>query len=346
MAEEFIGMEIAVIVVTASLILAGILIGLGRAFGYKRIEYFGVEELIQSIANAAIIGSFVAIIELVGAVSASIVIDVCAEGNIIEQLLCVLGNLSIGLFGLFQGLSKTLIMLGYYQTLSLDFDVFAISPFANLSSLSGVLSAQLLLLNLLLILVELNIQITDFIGQNALALLFPVGLVLRTLFATRRVGGFLIALSIGLYLFYPAFVLVFPNPTADLNTSAAALENFTNNSYYATVPVIDLNDNYAIAGKLDILSGRCHELNMSNTSACSEFMEQQNITNMTQQQNLSLDFSGDLIFLTQSNNHALSKSLLYAVIAPLFSLLVTVVFVKELATLLGSEIGLKTFASI
>ena len=117
-------------------------------------------------------------------------------------------------------------------------------------------------------------------------------------------------------------------------------------SYYATVPVIDLNDNYAIAGKLDVLSGRCLELNMTNTSACAEFMEQQNITNMTQQQNISLDFSGDLTYLTQSNNYAISKSLLYAVVAPLFSLMITVVFVKELATLLGSEIGLKTFAAV
>ena len=346
MAGEFIGMEIAVMVVTASIILAGILIGVGRAFGYKRVEFFGVEELVQSIVNAAIIGSFAAVISLVGVVSTSIVTEVCTEGTITEQLICTLSGLSTGLFALFQGLLKTLTMLGYYQTISLDFSTFAISPLTNLSSISEVFSAQLLLLNLLLILVELNIQITEFIGQNALALLFPLGLVLRKLFATRRVCGFLIALGIGLYLFYPAFVLVFPNPIDDLNISTTAIENFTNNSYYATAPVIDLNDNYAIAGKLDILSGRCLEENMSNTSACSEFMEQHNITNMTEQQNLSLDLSGDLTFIVQSNNHALSKSLLYAVIAPLFSLLITVVFVKELSTLLGSEIGLKTVASI
>ncbi len=345
-------MEIAVIVVTASIVLAGILIGIGRAFGYKRVEHFGVEELIQSIVNAAIIGSFAAIIELVGIVSFSIVTEACAEGNVVAQLICTLRNLNTGLFTLFQELLKTLDILGYYQTLSLDFGSFAVSPFTNLSSLSHVLSAQLLSLNLLMMLVELNIQITEFIGQNALVLLFPLGLVLRTLFATRKVGGFLIALAIGLYLFYPTFVLVFPNPTEDLNVSTNAMENFTNNSYYATVPVIDLNDNYAIAGKLDILSGRCAEqnitnmTNLSNASACQEFMEQQNITNMTAQQNLSLDFTGDLTFITQSNNQAISKSLLYAVIAPLFSLLITVVFVKELAALLGGEIGLRTIASI
>ena len=200
-------------------------------------------------------------------------------------------------------------------------------------------------------------QIAVFIGGNALGLLFPVGLVLRTMFATRKVGGFLIALAIGLYLFYPTFVLIFPDPQAEINQSAMLMENFTNNSFYATPPVIDLNDNYAIAGKFDILSGRCHPdmfnitnttLNISNSSllmACNQTLADYNITNLTAQ-NVSIDFTGDLTEIAQSNNAAISKSLLYSVIAPIFSLLVTMIFVKELASLLGSEIGLKTIASI
>ena len=47
MADDFIGMGMAVIVVTASIVLAGILIGVGRAFGYKKVEHFGINELIQ-----------------------------------------------------------------------------------------------------------------------------------------------------------------------------------------------------------------------------------------------------------------------------------------------------------
>ena len=48
MADTFAGMQIAVIVVTASIVLSGILIGVGRAFSYKRIENFGVEEFFAS----------------------------------------------------------------------------------------------------------------------------------------------------------------------------------------------------------------------------------------------------------------------------------------------------------
>ncbi|MBU0591055.1 hypothetical protein KKF81_04235 [Candidatus Micrarchaeota archaeon] len=346
MAEDFIGMEIAVMIVIASITLAGILIGLGKAFGYKRIEQFGVEEFIQSVINAAIIGSFAAIIGLVGVISSSIVTTSCSEGTIVDQLVCSLTNINTGLFSTFQELVITMNILGYYQSLSLDFGSFAISPFVNLSSISGVLSSQLFSLSILMMLVELNIQIANFIGQNALGLLFPVGLVLRTLFATRKVGGFLIALGVGLYIFYPAFVLIFPSPVDDVNISTIAMQGFNNNSYYSTVPVIDLNDNYAIAGKLDVLSGRCAATNMSNTSACLDFMEQNNITNMTLYTNLSTDFTGDLTFIAQSNTNTLSKSLLYTVIAPLFSFIITIVFVRELSTLLGGELGLKTFAAI
>ncbi|MBD3210639.1 hypothetical protein GF318_04635 [Candidatus Micrarchaeota archaeon] len=358
MAEEFVGVEIAVIVVTASITLAAILIGLGRAFGYKRIEHFGIEELLQSVVNAAIIGSFAAVIELVAAVSSSLVTETCTEGNVVEQLGCALQNINDLLFLFFQELVKVLTLVGYYQTIGLDFGAFEISPFNNLAAVSGVLSVQLLAANLILLLVGLNIQITNFIGQNALALLFPVGLVLRTLFATRKVGGFLIALSIGLFLFYPTFVLIFPGPENDLSNSTVAMQEFNNNSYYATLPVVDLNDNYAIAGKLDIMSGRCLEENLSNTSQCNQtlidygIMENvSNVSNVTVweialPENTTFDFSGDITYITQSNNNALSKSLLYSVVAPIFSLLVTVVFVKELSNILGSEIGIKTLTAI
>lgn len=352
-------------VVTASIVLAGIMWGVGRAIGYKRVEQFGIEELVQSIINAAIIGSFAAIIELVAAVSSSLTPGICSSGPVIGQLTCTMGSVQAALFMLFQELLRTLTIVGYYQSLSLDFGAFTIAPFVNLASVSNALSLQLLSLNAMMMLVELNRQIAIFVGQNAMALLFPTGLVLRTFFATRKIGGFLIALALGLYVLYPVFILVFPEPSPSIQNSTMVMLRVTNNSYYAAVPVIDLNDNYAIAGKIDLLSGRCDEYirlnpinttnttnmtNMTNTtnttnitpSACVDFMaSQQNLT-----QNISVDLSGDLTMISQSNNSSLARALLYAVVAPIFSLMITIVFVRELAGLLGSEIGLRTVASI
>jgi len=369
MAIELAGIGVAVIVVTASIVLAGIMIGIGRAFGYKQIEYFGIEEFLQSILNAAIIGSFAAIIELIGAVSSSVVTGKCAQGDIVAQLTCVLGSVNGALFAHLQQLVMALNLVGYYQGISLDFGAFAISPFANLASVSGMLSMQLMAINAIMMLVALNQQIAAFIGQNALGLIFPAGLVLRTFFATRKLGGFLIALALGLFVFYPTFILIFPDPVPSITNSTAVIANFTGNSYYATVPVIDLNDNGAIAAKLDLLSGRCRPSNynltnlttynvtydangtaivnitnmtsVTNSTLCDDYLIRNNLT-----ANTTVDMTGDLTLLTQASNNALSKSLLYAAIAPLFSLVITIVFVRELALLLGSEVGLRTIASI
>jgi len=338
MAGEFIGVEIAVVVVTASILLAGILLGVGRAFGYKRLEHFGIEELIQSVINAAIIGAFAAIIELVNAVSSSLVTETCSSGDAIAQLVCTIENLDIAIFSMFQELVKLTDLLGYYQSLSLDFTAFSIQPFANLSGVSDLFLSQLLSLQFLLVFLDLNLQILYFVAQNALLLLFPLGLVLRTLFATRKLGGFLIALSLGLYILFPSFVLIFPNPQDDIQNATLEMSSFNNNSMYATMPVIDLNDNYALAGKLDVMSGRCFEEGLNETSHCTDFV--------AMYADDPPDFSGDLTVIAQRNSYAMSKVLLYSIVAPIFSLLITIVFVREVGMLLGSEIGLASISSV
>jgi type II secretory pathway pseudopilin PulG len=368
MSNEFVGIEIAVVIVIASITLAGILIGIGQAIGSKRLEQFGLEELIQSVINAAIIGSFTVIIEVVGTISSSIVNESCSSGNVVSQLACSLNNVNNSVFLQFQQLTQILNIVGYYQNISLDFGSFALSPFVNLDSISSILSMQLLSINTIMMLGQLNAQIALFIGQNALGLIFPLGLVLRTLFATRKLGGFLISLAIGLYIFYPTFILIFPNPAQSIDEAIVEMENFTTNEYYATVPIIDLNDNYALAAKLDLMSGRCNlddsEFYINGTMRNSTTrMVNGSSVNITIDNNgtacdvylyaegegledNSADLTGDLTTISQMNSNAIAQSALYNVIAPIFAIIITVVFVKELTGILGGEIGIKTFASI
>jgi len=336
MPEEFVGMEIATIVVTASIVLAGILIGVGRAFSYKRVENFGIEEFIQSLINAAIIGAFAAIVQLINSVSSSVVEGACGTGTtVLEQLVCIMERTNANLFLLFQETVRLTNMLGYYQSLNLNFSLFSIQPFSNLSSISLLFSAQILLLQLLMVFVELNIQILNFIGENALLLLFPVGLVFRTFFATRRLGGFLIGLAIGAYLLYPSFVIIFPDPQPDVANATANVTEFNAKSFYATVPIIDLNDNNAIAAKLDVMSGRCFDSNSPQCVAAVQGHSREEV-----------DFVGDLTVVAQKNTIAISKVLLYLVVAPLFSLIITLIFIKEITKILGSEIGLDIIKTV
>ena len=310
-------MDLAVIVVTISILLSGISIGIGRGFGYKRIESFGIDELFQSIINGAIIGAVAIIIELIKSVSSSLVEPKCSAGDAIAELSCVLTEVNNGVFSLFQETVKAMNIVGYYQSLALDFGSFSIQPLGNLQSILDVFSSQVNSLEMLLMLTSLNLNIVTFFAENALILLFPIGLVLRSFFATRKLGGFLIALAIGAYVLYPMFILIFPVPTAEIDLAKGSLQNFTSNEQFAPWPIVDLNDNYAVAAKID---------NMSVWSNATS----------------NPDFSGELTVIAQANSNAISKISLYSVFAPIFSLIITIVFIKELTNILGGEIGLSS----
>jgi hypothetical protein len=314
---ELVGMQVAVIVITISIVLSGILIGLGRALGYTKVERFGVDELFQSILNAAIVGALVVIIETVKAISTSLVTPVCSTaGDAIGELSCVLKTTTDGTFLLLQELLKASTMVGFYQTMILELGAITIQPFANLESVSSVLSNQAGMLGMILILINLNAQIVNFFAQNALMLFLPIGLILRSFFATRKVGGFLIGVAIGMYVLYPAFILSFSAP--DLSLAGTQLQEFNSNPLYATMPIVDLNNNNAIAEKLDNMTTGNNVSFGNNVSYVA-------------------DLPGSLTLLTQANANAISQLLMYGVFAPLFSLIITLVFIKEMSGALGSE---------
>jgi len=314
---ELIGMQVAVIIITISIVLSGILIGLGRALGHTKVERFGTDELFQSILNAAIVGALAIIIETVKAISTSLITTTCSTaGDAMAELSCILTSTTANSFILLQELLKASTLIGFYQTMVLELGTVTIQPFANLESVSSVLSNQAGILSIILILINLNVQIVTFFSQNALALFLPIGLILRSFFATRKLGGFLIGIAIGMYVLYPAFVLAFSPP--DLANATAQLTTFNSNPLYATVPIVDLNTNNAIAEKLDNLT----------TGTNVSFGE--NITYIA-------DLPGSLTVITQTNANAISQLLMYGVFAPIFSFIITLVFIKEIANALGGE---------
>lgn len=291
-------------VVSFSIILSGILIGLGKTLSSKRLEHFGTEELIQSVINAALVGAYATIVAAATEISKGIVTGTaCTTGDAIENLQCIFTSLSADIFAL---LSKAVIlqqMVSYYQTLTLEFSTFSIQPMSGLYSVSSILSAQTLTLQALLTLAQLQVQVLGFFAPQLLTFFLPLGLIFRAFFSTRKLGGFLIALSIGVYLFYPAFILIFPTPA--LNETVSGLTNLTNNTLYKTTPILDLNDNYAIAGKLD---------------------------NMT-----TGDFTGDLTLATQRISSSISSLSMFVLLAPIFSIIITIIFIKEITEIFGGE---------
>jgi hypothetical protein len=301
-------LTIAGTIVALSIVLSGLLIGLGRAIGSHKVEYFGREELIQAMINAALVGAYATITLTATEISKEMVTGtLCGEGDAIENLQCLYEGVSTNLYSL---LVETLHLhqtVAYYQSLVLNFSTFTIQPLAYLSSVSLILEAQVLILQQLLLVSEIHIQLLSFFGPQLLTFFFPLGLVFRAFFSTRKLGGFLIALSIGLYLLYPSLVMVFPQPV--LNETLISLESMNNNTNYTITPILDLNDNYAIAGKLD---------NMTNTSA-------------------GMDFTGEVTTSIQELTTATSALTIFVLIAPLFSIIITLIFIKEVTDIFGGE---------
>ncbi|MDD2655039.1 MAG: hypothetical protein PHQ80_00005, partial [Candidatus ainarchaeum sp.] len=241
-------LTLAGIVVSLSIILSGLLIGLGKTIGSKRVEHFGEEELVQSAINAALVGAYAAIISIASEVSKGIAEgQTCVAGDAIENLQCIFSTISADTFSLLTQVINLHQIVSYYQSITLEFATFSIQPMSHLSSIQSILGGQILTLQALLTLAQLQVQILAFFAPQLLTFFLPLGLIFRSFFSTRKLGGFLIALSIGIYLFYPAFILIFPAP--QLNVTIANMTNMTNNSLYATPFVVDLNSNDKIAEK-------------------------------------------------------------------------------------------------
>lgn len=332
MVESAINLEIAVAIVTASIILSGILIGLGRAFSIKKIESFGIEELVQSVINAALIGALASIITLVGTLANLETTGICSNSpDILIKTKCNFEALNEQLWKFENALISSSNIISYYKNLELDFGGFSTKPFESLEPISKILSGQIITTNLLLTINLAIVGFSDFMSKNALALILPLGLLLRSFFITRKIGGILIAVAIGAVLIFPTFALGFENPVTQVKNATEKINEFNSNVYYAPTPIIDLNNNFAVAAKIDVMSGRC--LNASNNSLCSN----QTITGLNSTSNTP-DFQGDMTVLMQTSSQVVSNASLYSIISPIFALLISIFFVVELGGILGSEL--------
>ena len=86
---------------------------------------------------------------------------------------------------------------------SLDLDVITFTPLSGLSVFVNILTSIMQSMIFLGITVNVENALLVFADKVALTLFLPIGVVLRCFFATRRTGGALIALAVGVYLIFP-----------------------------------------------------------------------------------------------------------------------------------------------
>ncbi|MEM4216272.1 MAG: hypothetical protein QXD51_04285 [Candidatus Anstonellales archaeon] len=295
---------IASSIVAIMIILSGIAIGVGKAIGSKRLELFGVEEFAQAVLNAAIIGVFAAIATTITQVSSDVDFLTCGAG-LPEELQCQMANVENTSFSLMTETTKTSLTLGYYESLLLYFGAFDIQILKGLGPIRETLGDGIKFLNLNSTFAAMNSQLANFIRQTMLEVFLPLGIIFRSFFATRKIGGFLIGAAIGFYLLFPYFILIVPSPLPILDSTVASFKAINENANYATMPIVDLNNNYAVAEKLYGLS--------------------------------TGDFVGALIMAIKGLADANGALLLYVIIGPVIALAANIVFMLAITEMLGSH---------
>ncbi len=339
-----IGYGVAVSIVAIMISIGGIVFGIGYGIDDRRLKAFGKDELLQSFINAVIVGSLFTFFSPNG-FGMAIVNSVVQSSNVQASCLgfmknnyaiCFADNYLIGIDPVKIGgnsypslLDASLMMLtpltGSYLLLGIisatDLNL-GVASFSFSSILSPVMSEEGFIIKLLTFaIIDLYTQsaLLSVIALVAVPLLLPVGIVLRTFYFTRKVGGMIMAVAIGLFAIFPLTYLLDAQITATYSTGLGlqALSEFSLNSQ-------------SIQGA--VLSAGASGVSTNSISSAGS-------TILSELGKLVSSFTDVLQRIMAS----LSILIIEVFFFPLLSLMITIVSIREMATVLGSEISFGKF---
>jgi hypothetical protein len=314
---------IAIVAATISILIGGILFGVGLGFGLRRIRLLGAEEIGQGIISAAMLGALVSFTLLIDSSLASLSLPAPPQCPQISSPLssphayysCNLAALELSLRTLASQVSRAADITGFASSLQISIGVITSQPFFALQSFSEQLSGSSYLLYAASSLSFLELELSGFIRASALAVFLPAGLLLRTFFATRKLGAAAMAIAIAAYAIYPllfTYTFSVSSSQAEISSASQAASEF--NGKFASLPLLELDETSAVKDKIDELS--------------------------------SGDFGAEAQPLLPSAMRALSLSLADLIIYPLLALAVSTVAAIELYRLLSAPVFLPYFSSV
>ena len=315
--------DLAITAATISILIGGILFGIGLGFGIRRIRLLGAEEIGQGIISAAMLGCLISFALLLQSTFSSLSLAApppCPQiasplSSPHAYLACNLAALEFSQRELASLLFRASDITGFASSIQLSLGVVSAQPFFALQSLSQQLSGASSLLYIASALSFLELELSNFIQASALAVFLPAGLLLRTFFATRKLGAAAMAIAIAAYAAYPLlFTYTFSVSNAQKELAAASQLAASFDSKFASLPLLELDETSAVKEKMDELS--------------------------------SSGFGSEAQPLLPSAMRALSLSLADLIIYPLLALAVSIVAALELYRLLSSPIFLPYFSSV
>ncbi len=222
------GYGIAVSVIAIMIAVGGIVYGLGYAMDSRKLKDFGMAELQQSLINGVIVGVLVAafapggliigvINGIVGGAAPGISCNSLTSAN---MAICFASDYLAGLkpiaingasypslledtLLLLVPLSVAYAALGLVSSLTLGVGVASISLSSAFHPLLAQLGYVIEALTLALTGIYAQSALLDVIAVIAVPVMLPVGIVLRTFYFTRRLGGAVMAIAIGLFAVFP-----------------------------------------------------------------------------------------------------------------------------------------------
>lgn len=334
---------VSVGIIAIMLAVSGIVLGIGYALDDKRLKEFGRDELLQSLINGAIVGfllvafgssGFLTLLVNSLANSQSIMASCPASINA-NYAICFAYNYLVGIspvsingtsypslmdvsLPLLIGLSASYTALSLIGSMQFSIGVLSISLTTVLSPLLTQLSYLMNVLTFAITGIEAQAILLEFIAITAVPVLLPIGIALRALYITRRLGGAIIAITIGLFGVFPLTYL--------LNAGLT-------NSYFGTTSASSTDSLISSLGTMND--------NMMNTVSSASASQNSTVRNGLLN-SLSSTISG-LVGGAETIIKELLNIIAFLIIdiffLPVFSLILTAVSIREFARILGSEVS-------
>lgn len=337
----FAGYYIAIALITIMIAVSGILLGLGYALDDKKLKELGKAELIQAAINGVIIGSLLItfgqsgiVTSLVNNISSGFYPTSCTGVLSGSSAICFAYNYLAGVFPItVHGVQHATLLdssLAILTPLAVLYAIIASIGSTNvsigiigfsfaklfspiLSQLGYVISA----VTFAIIGIEVQAVLLKFISLVSIPVLLPVGMVLRTFYFTRRLGGALMAIAIGLFVVYPLTYLLDAQLTSQYsyNVTASYIGEAINNTTNLNnlIPAANSTSNSIDGGLLNTLESGAQGM----------------ISGLETLVNKAIDYIALLV--------------VEVFFLPTFSVILTVIFTRELARALGSEISFGKF---
>jgi hypothetical protein len=348
--------QVAFYALVSMLVLVGFSYLLSRLMNNRKLEDWAKNEFLQVLVSAAMVGGLVALMNPGSGIvmkafdsmvpgdglsmtyfnttnasapeNSSITIStfssVCDIGSIPPgTALCYaysyLSALESQITGLVSLLFSTTALLDIFSKISIDIIVVNVTPLSGLSSIVGTLNNIQQSLIYLGILSGVEASLLVFANATALTVFLPIGIVLRCFFATRKVGGALMAIAVGAYLVFPLAMSLNAMVIQQIGTDT--MEPLLN--VFTQAEQLSLWANFQEPGDLVTPDNWTAYISKFNSAA---------------QSLVSTVASLPAILTT-----AVYTLVVQIVFLPVISILITLIATKELAGLFGAEMNLSRF---